>query len=182
MPEEANGEGEIDIDVGDWDCLLGEERGGVQKQERETKKREPQSFFTHTAPPPHPGGHLSLPMLVLLPPSPSRPCPTSIISFLPRPHSPTLLVHRLFFILSSEVASHHHFCMPRRCHVRRRACRVHVVYKNIHLSFKDLAPMASHSSLLIHISLKLSRLQITLAPFQLTNLGFKPLGGGTIET
>jgi hypothetical protein len=55
-------------------------------------------------------------------------------------------------------------------------------YKNIHLSFNALAPIASHSSLLIHISPKLSKLQITEAPFQHTNLGFKPRGGGTIAT
>jgi len=52
----------------------------------------------------------------------------------------------------------------------------------MHLSFSALAPIASHSSLLIHISPKLSKLQITEAPFQHTNLGFNPRGGGTIAT
>lgn len=42
--------------------------------------------------------------------------------------------------------------------------------------------MASNSSERIHMSLKLSRLHMTLAPFQLTNLGFKLRGGGTMVT
>jgi len=52
----------------------------------------------------------------------------------------------------------------------------------MHLSFNALAPTASHSSLLIHISLKLSKLQITEAPFQHTKRGFSPRGGGTMAT
>jgi len=65
-----------------------------------------------------------------------------------------------------------------------RALHLYILqlYKNKHLSFNALAPTASHSSRLIHISPRLSILQITEAPFQLTNLGFKFRGGGTIET
>jgi len=55
-------------------------------------------------------------------------------------------------------------------------------HRNMHRSLSALAPIASHSSLWIHMSLKLSRLQITEAPFQHTNLGFKPRGGGTMAT
>ena len=55
-------------------------------------------------------------------------------------------------------------------------------HRNMHRSLSALAPIASHSSLWIHMSLRLSRLQITEAPFQHTNLGFKPRGGGTMAT
>lgn len=55
-------------------------------------------------------------------------------------------------------------------------------HRNEHLSFNALAPSASHSSRLIHMSDSASRLHMTLAPFHETYSGLRLRGGGTIET